>query len=101
MENGYSEELTIDRIDTNGNYTPENCRWTTWHQQAANNRANTDFPGVSFYKKTGGYIASLRKDGIYVLHKHYKTKHEAITARLEAEAKVGIVIMRKEVCDEL
>lgn len=35
MSNGYSDELTIDRISNNGNYEPTNCRWVTL---AENNR---------------------------------------------------------------
>ena len=39
-ENGYSEELTIDRVDVNGDYTPENCRWVSAEKQANNKRTN-------------------------------------------------------------
>lgn len=36
ISNGYNEKLTIDRIDSNGNYEPANCRWVTMHQQQLN-----------------------------------------------------------------
>lgn len=40
MENGYSEGLSIERKNVNGNYCPENCCWITMKEQQRNKRNN-------------------------------------------------------------
>lgn len=61
LKNGYSEELTIDRIDNDKGYSPDNCRWVDKFVQANNKRNNR-------YVKVNGDIGTVsnmaRKYGI-------------------------------------
>lgn len=56
LDNGYRDDLTLDRTETNGNYTPDNCRWADASQQSQNRvrfrRSRTGYIGV--YEQTTG-----------------------------------------------
>ena len=63
MLNGYSDELSIDRIDNSGNYEPNNCRWTTSIIQNRNQRIGkknkSGYKGVDFHKRSYKYRAQI------------------------------------------
>jgi hypothetical protein len=64
LQNGYAAELTLDRIDVNGDYCPENCRWATPKQQARNRRDNVTYQGrclAEWAEEVGIGYQTLRK----------------------------------------
>lgn len=67
MENNYRDDLTIDRIDVDGNYTPDNCRWLTNDEQQRNKRNNINFTykGETHCLKEWCEILGLKYGRIY------------------------------------
>ena len=70
INNGYKKGLTIDRIDVNGNYEPNNCRWITIQEQQKNKR-NTVYIKYNKQIHTLEEWAKITKIPQKTLHQRY------------------------------
>ncbi len=82
LRNGYKDNLTIERIDGLKDYSPDNCKFESYHIQATNkpkimNTNTSGYKGVTFVKTRNKYNARIMINGKRKLIGNYNTAREA------------------------
>lgn len=72
ISNGYSDSLSIDRIDPDGDYCPKNCRWATLHEQATNKRKTIEYTLNGVTKPLAEWCSELGVNYSTARHRIFK-----------------------------
>lgn len=85
INNGYKDNLTIDRIDSSKGYFPDNCRWATYAEQNSHLRMlktnKSGYKGVSWSKTCKKWLCVISINNKSKRIGIYKTQKEAVEAR--------------------
>lgn len=82
MSNNYSDNLTIDRIDNDGNYEPSNCRWVDRSTQSQNRRyAKNKTDHRNIHKVGNGFVVKISHKAVRHYLGYFNNINDAILAR--------------------
>ena len=85
IANGYSDTLTIDRIDNDGNYEPDNCRWASKSVQnmSMRHKNTSGYIGICKHSLDDSWYGRVKVDGKCFYTGRSKDIHEAARMRNE------------------
>ena len=94
LNNGYTNKLTIDRIENKLGYDSSNCKWSTMYEQANNRKSlknkKTKILGVSLHSVSGLYRARIMIRGKDISLGYFKTEEEGAIAYNNAKVKYNV-----------
>jgi hypothetical protein len=90
-----SDSHSIDRVNNDGDYCPENVRWATWHEQTANQRDNNPNLGVHWCKRTNKWVAQIVFNKKCHFLGRYTDLEDAKSARKSGEVRFGVTYSDK------
>ncbi|MEE5088434.1 hypothetical protein V2J74_27140 [Pseudomonas alliivorans] len=85
LANGYTDELTLDRIESSKGYEPSNCRYADYNVQAANRRISlkNSSEHVGVYRQAGKWVAKVQWKRKQIHLGRYDDIDDAVKARNE------------------